>query len=137
MNKVSIKIRMKAISILFIIGLPLYFICSTHFCMCGHLKHDPYSIGDIINDVLLIAFWTTSAAISFSIKTKRKIWFIVPSLLALIMRYPLKSIGGVDMVYLTPLLLISLFYAVRFLWKPEIYLTKEERKESLITISHK
>jgi hypothetical membrane protein len=72
-------------SILVLVAMPSYFICSfAHFCMGGHMAHPPYPWYHFASDVFYLILLVTALVFSFRSNIRRKKTFIILVVLTLL-----------------------------------------------------
>ena len=114
--------RLKTVAILTLLGTPSYVLCfGWHICMAGHMQHPPYPLYQWISDVWWMGCFAAVVVFSLRLQAKRKRWFFYGSLFLLVSRIPLGGLGGGNIMFKIPVLIVMDVFAVKYLVRPNAY----------------
>ena len=113
--------RGRATAVLTLLGTPSYVLCSTHFCMGGHMAHGPYPRYQLASDFWWLLCFACVIVMAFRLKARGHRLFFYGSL-CLILFAPV----GVTIIAL-PVLLFMDSLAIAYLIMPKIFLTRERQ----------
>src|SRR5262245_60438858 len=116
------RTRVRIVGILTLAGTPSYFLClNWHICMAGHMQHGPYPLHEWLNDLWWAACLASVFVFSLTLHAKRRILFLIGSILLILLRVPLGSLGGASSLLELPLLVVMGTYAILFFIRPGRY----------------
>ena len=119
--------RIRAVGILTLAGTPSYVLCFLwHICMAGHMQHAPYPPYHWISDFWWAACFVAVLILSLRMNAKRRELFLAGSIVLVLLRVPLGSLGGASALIELPLLVTMAVYAILFLVRPDRYERKGE-----------
>jgi hypothetical protein len=87
--------------------------------MAGHMQHGPYPLYQWISEFWWIACFTSVLVFSLSMNAKGGVLFAMGSLLLVLSRIGLGSLGGSGMLIELPLLVAMDIYSIRYVIRPK------------------
>ncbi len=125
---IETKTRLKTIAALSLLGTPSYMLCwEWHICMAGHMHHGPYPLYQWVSDFWWMACFAAVFTFSLRLRAKRRMWFICGSIMLILFRIPLGSVGGGSIIFELPVLIVMDVFAIKYLVKPEKYIISGEQ----------
>jgi len=73
--------------------------CITHFCMCGHIAHEPEARFPWLTDLAWLGMWSASMLLVARRPRKGNLWFHVSLLITGLMSYVLGLLGLVLFIW--------------------------------------
>jgi len=86
--------------------------------MAGHMQHAPYPLYQWISDFWWMVCFALVFTLSLRLRAKHRMWFLYGSLILILFRIPLGSVGGGTIIFELPLLLTIDIFAIKYLVKP-------------------
>ena len=114
-------------AVLTVLGAPSFVYCAySHFCMCGHMAHGPYSLGDIASDVLTLTCFGSNFVFSMRSSQRLRAISIIGNLSGLLVlsRALMFSLNGLAFPLEALFLLVSLLTAIAVLLGVGSFLTR-------------
>jgi len=90
------------------------------------MKHGPYSLYQWANDFIWLICFSGVFVISLLTRTKRRMFLICASLLLILIRVVLESLGGYTVLLELLLLIVLGTYSIKYLLTPDKYLIQAD-----------
>lgn len=93
------SVRVLALALLYISLGPYALHCITHFCMCGHIAHEPEAWFPWITDLAWLGMWSASMLLVAKKPRKGNLWFHVSLLITGLMSNVFGPLGLVLFIW--------------------------------------
>ena len=103
--------------VLTLAAAPFYISCFfSHVWFALDRQHVPYEAGDAINDLFWTAYLVSVTVLSFTLHAKRRELFAFGSIILILSRLVLGSLGGTAILIELPLLIAMSVYALGYIF---------------------
>ena len=119
---IEMKMRLRTIAVLSLFGTPSYLLCyESHVCMAGHMHHGPYPLYEWVSDILWMVCFAAVLVFSLRLRARGRIYFLCGSIVLMLFRIPLGSLGGGSIIFELPVLILMDVLAIKYLMRLEKY----------------